>query len=346
MTEKIVRTPTKASGGITPEEKIALKHHTDVWIKRILSTERTDFSKLKPAIEGLYRVSDLAIPEVILVESPLKMAFVYGTLSHLFEKNKTNVRTTIDMVLEAFSKPKSSKVNIDDHYANIAFELANKDKKVYSAINSWSENCQGGAYWASYDCYLTALRDVIGLKLPEFDNYKYWEEAAIHGTFRCMHELFCVVSDFPVLLKLDDENRPHSQDTASHKWSDGWELFHWHGVQVPGNWILDKKSLKASDAIKWSNIEQRRAACEILGWASIIEELNGVVVDDDGDPEIGVLLEVDIPDIGKEKFLKVQCGTGRSFVLPVPPTMKTALEAQSWTWDLKPKDFKVPEVRT
>jgi len=81
-------------------------------------------------------------------------------------------------------------------------------------------------------------------------------------------------------------------------------------------------------------------------WDKILDQLNAKVIDEDGDPEIGVLLEVTIPEIGKERFLKVKCGTGRYFALPVPPEMKTALEAQSWTWDLTSIDFKKPEIRT
>jgi len=57
-------------------------------------------------------------------------------------------------------------------------------------------------------------------------------------------------------------------------------------------------------------------------------------------------LEVDIPDIGKERFLKVQCGTGRHFILPVPPDTKTALDGNSWTFDIKPEELLNLEVRT
>ena len=210
----------------------------------------------------------------------------------------------------------------------------------------WTEVYQGGAYWGSYVCYLTAMRDIIDLQLPEFEKFKYWEEAAIHGTFRVMGDDFCIVSDFPEVLKVDDQNRPHCQDGPSHRWRDGWSLYHWHGVHVPEEWIMKPGHLTAKMAITWENIEQRRAACEILGWAKILKELNAKVIDTDGDPEIGELVEVNLPDIGKEKFLRVLCGTGREFALPVPPEMKTALEAQSWTWSLTPEEFKVPEVRT
>jgi hypothetical protein len=98
-------------------------------------------------------------------------------------------------------------------------------------------------------------------------------------------------------------------------------------------------------ALTWKNTEQRRAACEILGWETVLRELNATTIDADDDPEIGELVEVEIPDIGRERFLRVKCGTGRMFALPVPPDMKTALAANAWGYDipvdlLKQKDFR------
>ena len=83
----------------------------------------------------------------------------------------------------------------------------------------------------------------------------------------------------------------------------------------------------------------------MVKWVNILKELDAKVIDEDGDPEIGTLLEADIPDSGKERFLQVRCGTGRDFVLPVPKTMRTAIEANAWTYGLDVKDFQ-PEVRT
>ena len=186
----------------------------------------------------------------------------------------------------------------------------------------------------------------MGLRLPEYEKYKYWELAAIHGTYRLMHEKFCIVSDFPEILKVDDDNLPHCEDGPSHRWRDGWSLYHWHGVRIPDHWITHKDQLTAEIAISWENIEQRRAACEIVGWDQILEQLSAVVIDRDEDEEIGTLLEVDLPDSGKEKFLRVLCGTGRKFAIPVPPEMKTALEAQAWTWNLPTDAFNKPEIRT
>ena len=343
MSNKIVRTPTKVAGGITKEEEVLLKQHADMWIKRIVSTETADFSKLEPAIKGLYRAANLAEPEVILVNSPIQMVFMYGACSVLAAKKNANVRQILDDVAAQMNDIPAG-VSPVEHYVSVCKSLSGK--KGLNEAKTWSSVYQGGAYWAQYDSYLTAMRDILGLRLPEHANYKFWEEAAIHGTFRVMHEKFCIVSDFPEVLKIDEQNRAHGQDGPSHRWRDGWSLYHWHGVAVPEHWIMNKNSLSAKEAITWENIEQRRAACEILGWAKILRELDAKVINEDGDPEIGTLVEVDLPDIGKEKFLRVLCGTKREFALPVPPDMKTALQANAWTFGMDIKDFVVPEVRT
>lgn len=200
--------------------------------------------------------------------------------------------------------------------------------------------------WSAYDCYLTAFRDVLGLRLPIHDKYKYWEDAAIHGGFRVMHDEFCIVSDFPEILRIDNENRPHCETGPSHRWRDGWSLYHWHGVSIPPEWIECRSSLTPQVALTWPNIEQRRCACEILGWDAILSALDAKKIDVDVDPEIGELLEVTLPEIGRERFLRVRCGTGRTFALPVPPNMKTALQANAWTFGIDAIDFTKPEIRT
>ncbi len=75
------------------------------------------------------------------------------------------------------------------------------------------------------------------------------------------------------------------------------------------------------------------------------------VLNIDPDPEIGELFEVDdhwLRRVGQpqQRFLRVTCGTGRKFVLSVPPWVETALEAQAWTWGLDEGVFTRPEVRT
>jgi hypothetical protein len=200
--------------------------------------------------------------------------------------------------------------------------------------------------WAGWVEYLSAARDILGLRLTEHKAFAHYELLAQESGFRWMHEDFCMVTDLPDVILKDDQHRPHCETGPSHQWSDGWSLYHWHGISIPAEWIEDKKNLTAKAAITWPNIEQRRAACEIIGWATVLKELDAQVINKDSDPEIGTLLEVDLPGSGKERFIHVLCGTGREFAIPVPKDCgNTALEANAWTYGLDAKTFK-PEVRT
>lgn len=177
--------------------------------------------------------------------------------------------------------------------------------------------------WAGSMCYSEAMRDVLGLKLPEFGPYQAWEDAGTHGGFRVLHPEFCIVSDFPEIIRIDTENRPHCETGPSHRWRDGWSLYHWHGVSIPGEWVENPASLDARTALTWKNVEQRRAAIALVGWDRIISEMGGRVIEADPDPEIGSVIELTLPDLGPRRFLRMQCATGRWFAEGIDPKMPT-----------------------
>jgi hypothetical protein len=154
-----------------------------------------------------------------------------------------------------------------------------------------------------------------------------------------------VASQRPTTVRWDDQRRLHAETGPAIAYADGYEVWSWHGVAVPRDWIA-LRAIKPQDALQWPNMEQRRAACEILGWATILDALKAKTIDRDDNPEIGELVRVKIPDIGTEQFLRVRCGTGRGFALPVPPNMKTARQANAWTYGFdNPEDYQL-EIRT
>jgi Zn-dependent protease with chaperone function len=74
----IIRTPSKATGGITLEEKIKMDALAKQWSDIAMRTRPIDPSKIIPAIEGIYAAAKLKKPRVVIVPSPLVMAFAYG----------------------------------------------------------------------------------------------------------------------------------------------------------------------------------------------------------------------------------------------------------------------------
>lgn len=201
-----------------------------------------------------------------------------------------------------------------------------------------------GNHDASWLSFYEYFRDVCNIE--ECNRLNGLIELAKHCGWLNMYEDTVVFQHRPCKIKMDDEERVHCEDGPAIEYRDGFGVYAWHGVRIPSEWITNKESVTAKIALTWENVEQRRAACEILGWNNILKELNARVIDQDEDPLIGTLLEVDIPDIGTERFLRVLCGTGREFALPVPPEMKTALEANAWGYGMDAEEFWKPEVRT
>ena len=67
---KITRTPTRATGGITEEEKQKLEAISQKWIKNAFRTDNIDEKKITDAIIRLYHSAGLKTPRVVIVPSP------------------------------------------------------------------------------------------------------------------------------------------------------------------------------------------------------------------------------------------------------------------------------------
>lgn len=217
--------------------------------------------------------------------------------------------------------------------------------KVKAFARNWNIAYQGGAMWPAFKASLRGYREVLGLDLPAFEKGQIWVDC-MEGGMRVLHEDFCVVTDHPEFIKIDDERRAHCEDGPSHRWRDGWSLYHWHGVAIPEEWMTTPGALAPEVALEQRDTDLRSAACEILGWAAILQGLSAKTIDEHSDPMIGKLVSVDLPEAPESVFLIVECGTKREFAIPVPRDTRTALEAQAAIHNLPMDEFIIPEVRT
>jgi hypothetical protein len=173
----------------------------------------------------------------------------------------------------------------------------------------------------------------------------------MNGGFRIMHPEFCMVSDFPKVLKVDDRNRPHCPDGPSHLWRDGWALYHWHGVRVTAQIIEHPEQITAAAILAEPNAEVRRVMIERVGLERFMAEAGAKVIDSDiqpmldGDPTINELLSIDLPTDDPEVFLKavkvIDPSTGRTYLIRVPPDMKRVRQAIAWTFDVPEKEYRL-----
>jgi len=135
----------------------------------------------------------------------------------------------------------------------------------------------------------------------------------------------------------DDQNRIHRENGPAIVWGKSKRYF-WHGTEIPAEWIECKSSINPSLGLTHRNIEQRHALCEILGWERILSATKYKVVDVNekwGEE----LIECDLPDAPKSKFVRVKCPTGRTFCLPVPQEMTRAHQAVAATFGMEEEDY-------
>lgn len=187
--------------------------------------------------------------------------------------------------------------------------------------------------WGYYDSYLTAFRDVLGLKLPIHEKFSAWEECAIEGGFRYMHEDFCMVSDFPEILLKDEQNRPHCSTGPSHRWRDGFEIYHLHGIRFKKEEWDKWRYSDAQTILKIENTDKRAVLIAEVGAEKILADCQSEII---GTDEFGEVLELKGMKDGNGspyRFLKAMDPAHQQFVyLRIPPTIDKPRDAEAWTY--------------
>ena len=236
--------------------------------------------------------------------------------------------------------------------AKIATAIGVGNVGLKCAANVW-RMWQGGNQWSGYDSYLTFFSDIAGLDLPEYAAYRHWRTLSEHSGPRIMHPDFCMISDRPEVLLVDEANRPHCDTGPFCRWRDGTALYSIHGVRIPA-WLVEQPERLIPQIIaKETNSEIQRVMIERYGWDRYIAEVGGDVIDHD--ERYGTLLRT----VGG-LVLKVTNrspepdGTFRQYVLPVAdqceplpddgqelgePQRLTALNAVASTFGMRGVDY-------
>jgi len=135
------------------------------------------------------------------------------------------------------------------------------------------------------------------------------------------------------------------------------EAYFHHGTELP-RWVASKpEDVTVEEILDENNTEIRRAMLELQGFEVFMArcEAKGMVkiVDQDKDEKVGTLIQISLPklgfgrvsqkdmlDINRVMMLKVKDGTlPKHYVLRVPPNMKTARQANAWTWSKTAEEY-------
>jgi hypothetical protein len=195
----------------------------------------------------------------------------------------------------------------------------------------------GGNQLSSWVAFLSFFRHVVKLDLNEYEKFKFYEDACIHGGPRIMHQDFCMISDRPEILLVDEQNRPHCDTGPFCKWRDGFSLYAIHGVRVP-QYIIERPDLITIEDIKnENNLEVKRVMIDRYGSDRYMQDSEAQLIQSDRYGELYVK-----PIEGDETITMVKVinstpepdGTNKIYWLRVPPNTPTAHAGIAWSFGL------------
>jgi len=328
---------------LTPEHEAQLYPWHLKWVDIALRTKLQtpeERRQVYDAVNGLYDAANLKRPEKIqFVPSPFVGAITAGFCAALYWHKQTgetveNTEATNDWLFKLAKK-------INPKIPSLM---------VACARNSWTMY-SGGNMWAGGADYLSFFRHVVKLDI-DFSKWAHYETCAMLSGFRWVHERFCIVSDFPIKLQIDNANRPHCSDGPSHAWADGFEIYHWHGYRIPDDkkWIINNKSeVTLKKILAEKNAELRRVMCEVVEFKPLLKSAKVISTDTDGNGLERRLLSVQL-DGETIRLLEVQNGTlepdgsRRKFILGALPG-NSPHECVAASYGINPKYYN-EAVRT
>lgn len=326
-----------------PEHREMLGPWAQKWIDNAFSTEPADRAVMTRAVGGLYAAADLPAPLYIgFVKSPLAMALTASAASMAWQLREEGVSelvitgavfraVTFGMRVGMGNTAPDSEITVALAAAGVEDATISLDPphglvtRMLEECREWWQYHDGGSDWSAWPAYLSFFRHVAKLDLPIYDKWQHYEDAALYGGPRMMHEKFCIVSDRQTSIHLDAGNQLHCEDGPAKTYGDGWALNYWHGIAVPEDFFSwDTKRVLAEE-----NAEIRRCGIERIGWDQFTDQLTLVAEAPDPGNAPHLLRLFDLPEEfdlydGEARILVAvnssldKGGHRRVFGLPVP----------------------------
>jgi hypothetical protein len=342
---------------LTKEQEDYLPAFREEWRKIGLCTDPIDKDLARVSVINLYESAGFKAPKVYFFSSPLMCQLVINLLMKYGDKSQNWAQLGGQLRNQLWGQLG------DQLRGQLGDQLVGQLRgQLWDQLGDqlWDAKLSNIDYLPSWfigglDSYWLAFYEFgrhIGVKYKNEKHFNAYINYAKYCGWAYLYDGIAFVSDRPKTLCFDENRLLHSEIGPAISYGENdLEVYSWKGTRIPKEWITQKDKLTPQIALTWENAEQRRCACEIIGWANVLdhESLNPVIIDKDS-PEVGTLIKVDLPDAKDQWFLKYQCGTGRWFAEPVTnKDYNTALKANAggngWRGVGDPNNY-IPTMRS
>jgi len=357
---------------LTPEQEAALEPHRDMWLAIGLSTERADRAEAEAGAREAYTIAGLDQPEaVIWLDSPMEGAIgAWMLASNLAEEAAAGTVVTDDTV----GLISNVEEDCDERYPGVwervmAVIGKGKDYPTFSPVwAGMTESARNGAKSAIREQVRSAAYGQHDAGWLSFNDY-FRVVVPVEGTEKLSglirvakscgwwwpFDRAIILTERPVALHLDPQQRLHKADGPAIEYADGFALYSWHGTRVPDEMI--RGEWDTTRILQEPNAEIRRSAIEKMGWEEFVVKAElaqvGEVMDDPGNPGYTITL-YDVPAVIYDEPIRVlicqngtteRGGTRRKFGLTVPVECSTPIEAAAWGYDVSPEVYATLQRR-
>jgi hypothetical protein len=157
-------------------------------------------------------------------------------------------------------------------------------------------------------------------------------------------EQVAILTERPCMLAMahDEQGRLHHPTGPVVAYPDGWGIWAWHGVRVPHQVIERPDTITVGQIRTTGNLEVRRVLLERYGLDRYLRDADATLVQVD---DYGRLWRCELPEDEPLTIVEVDNataepdGTFATYLLRVPPTMRTAKEAVAWTFGMAADDY-------
>ena len=157
------------------------------------------------------------------------------------------------------------------------------------------------------------------------------------------YDKLMLMQERPLHIHRNTENRLHKDMGMAVEYRDGWGIYRLNGIRVPKDIVMTPADkLDVQLVLKTENVDVRREIVEKIGMVRILEELNAVPLDVQGEY---ILYNLDIGDGEMRPYLKMQNPSIDAIhVEGVPPGTTTVVQALTWRNGLD--EWIEPEILT
>ena len=315
---------------LSAEQEHQLVEWRAKWLAIGLSTERADRQRTEVAIRAMYDALGKPAPEFIWCESPAT-----GLLAAKVLTTTASLRASLQARV-GVSLWDSLRDSVGDSVGD----------GLWDSLWDGLWDSLRTIFWGQYDAYCIAYyrfaQEVLQVVCGQTESQKlrWWSDITESCGWWMPYEDVCICCERPTVQTVDDRGLIHGADGPAIAFSDGWQVWAWHGITVDRKIIEAPETLTASDALDENNAERRRVMIERMGYERFLATANAQLISED---RYGKILEVrDLP----VRFVELtnrtpeRDGSFKRYIEPIPREIQTAEQAAAWQWRYSLTDFK------